>query len=61
MDVPYTYWRDGDYFIGYINEFPDYKTQGSSENELQNNLKDIYKDLTLGLIPFARRQAVLHI
>lgn len=63
MKVPYTYWKDGDYFIGYINEYPDYETQGTSESELVDNLKDIYHDLAAGLVPGVRHQiqAVLDI
>ena len=28
--VSFTYWVDGDYYIGYLNDFPDYWTQGIS-------------------------------
>ncbi len=41
----YTYWKEGDFWFGYLNEFPDYRTQGKSMNDLQNHLLDLYLDL----------------
>ncbi len=38
-------------WLGYIEEFPDYQTQGVSLEELKDNLKDLYSDLTGGAIP----------
>jgi predicted RNase H-like HicB family nuclease len=26
----YVYWRDGNYWLGYFEDFPDYLTQGES-------------------------------
>ena len=51
----YVYWRDEDMWLGYLEEFPDYMTQGESLDELRDNLKDIYKELTSGSIPCVRR------
>ena len=47
-NVRYVYWQDGEMWIGYLEEYPDYMTQGESVEELQENLKDIYEDLTGG-------------
>jgi len=33
-------------WLGYIEEFPDYMTQGKTLEELQENLRDIYQDLS---------------
>lgn len=46
-------------WIGYLEEFPDYLTQGESLAELENNLRDLYKDLTSGEIPGIRRVSEL--
>lgn len=48
-------------WLGYIEEFPDYMTQGETLEQLQENLKDIYDDLTGGKIPGVRRVAELRI
>lgn len=42
----YVYWKNDDMCIGYLEEYPDYMTQGEDLNELKDNLKDIYKDLS---------------
>lgn len=48
-------------FIGYLEEFPDYMTQGISLEELNENLRDIYDELTSGSIPAVRHVAELRI
>ena len=59
--VGFTYWKDGDMWLGYLDEFPDYMTQGVSVDDLKEHLLDLYKDLSSGLIPSARRHAELQI
>ncbi len=53
--VKYTYWKDGEFFIGFLNEYPDYQTQGMSKEELIENLKDLLLDLGSGQIPYIRK------
>jgi predicted RNase H-like HicB family nuclease len=57
----FTYWQDGEMWLGYLEDYPDYWTQGESETELRENLLDLYKDLSGGLIPNVRRVAELEI
>ena len=54
----YVYWQEEDMWLGYLEEFPDYWTQGESREELQENLKDIFQELTSGNIPGVRRVAL---
>jgi predicted RNase H-like HicB family nuclease len=49
------YWKDGEFWLGYLQDFPDYQTQGESLEELKENLKDIFIDLTSGQIPSVRK------
>ena len=44
-EINYTFWKDDTFFLGYLNEYPDYLTQGTTKEELQENLKDLFKDL----------------
>ena len=37
----YTYWQDENMWLGYLDDYPDYMTQGTSIEELQENLLDI--------------------
>ena len=55
----YIYWQDGPQWLGYFEEYPDYMTQGESLDDLQEHLKDLYRDLTSGEIPGVRRVAEL--
>lgn len=48
-------WQEDDAWLGYLQEFPDYWTQGDSLDGVREHLKDLYKDLSGGLIPGARR------
>ena len=45
-----TYWQDKEFWIGYINEYPEYLTQGLSLEELIENLNDIYNDVKNDLV-----------
>lgn len=42
----YVHWQDGEMWLGYFEEFPDYLTQGETIEELKENLRDLYPDLT---------------
>jgi hypothetical protein len=57
----YVHWQDGEMWLGYLEEFPDYLTQGESLAELEENLRDLYRDLTSGEVPGVRRIAELSI
>jgi predicted RNase H-like HicB family nuclease len=51
----YVYWQEDDAWLGYLEEYPDYWTQGDSLDDLLAHLKDLYLDLTSGQIPGIRR------
>jgi len=59
--VKFVYWRDGKWWLGYLEEYPDYMTQGESLEELKENLKDLYKELSSGEIPCVRKVAELEV
>jgi predicted RNase H-like HicB family nuclease len=59
--IRYVYWQDEDMWLGHLEEFPDYITQGHTLRELQENLKDLYGELTSGQIPGVRRLGELQI
>jgi predicted RNase H-like HicB family nuclease len=59
--IRYTFWQDGEAWLGYLEAFPDYMTQGSSLADLEEHLRDLHKDLTGGLIPCVRKVAELEV
>lgn len=59
--IRYVYWQDEGMWFGYLEEFPDYWTQAESKEELEDNLRDIYQELTSGTIPCVRRVAEMEV
>ena len=49
--MKYVYYQEDGYSVGFLEEFPDYRTQGATIDELKRNLVEIYNDLTSGEIP----------
>jgi hypothetical protein len=48
-------WQEDESWIGFLQEYPDYWTQGTSLDDLKEHLKDLHTDLSSGVIPGARR------
>lgn len=57
----YTFWQDGPFWIGYLDDYPDYWTQGESEADLKEHLRDLFQELSSGVIPNVRRHAELEL
>lgn len=53
--LKFTYWKDGEYYLGFLNDYPEYQTQGMSKQELVGNLKDLLVDLESGEVPYIRK------
>ena len=51
--VRFVYWKDDDMWMGCLEGYPDYMTQGATFQELKENLKDIHHDLVRGHVPIA--------
>lgn len=48
----YRFWRDCEFFVGHLQDYPYYETQAYSEQELVENLRDLLKDIESGEIPY---------
>jgi len=53
--VKIVYWQDGDFWIGYLQDYPDYLTQGETLEDLKEHLRDLYDDIAGGHIPGIRK------
>ena len=53
--LQFTYWQDGEFFLGFLNDYPDCQTQTYLKEELVENLKDLLKDLESGEVPFIKK------
>jgi len=38
------YWQEEEFWIGYLEEYPDYMTQGTRLEGLKKYISDLYKD-----------------
>ena len=47
-------WEEDGAWIGYLQDHPDYWTQGETLEDLREHLNDLYHDATSGLIPGIR-------
>lgn len=55
----YTYWQDDNMWVGYLDEYKDYMTQGKSLQELKENLISLRQELTQNYIPCVIHHASL--
>jgi predicted RNase H-like HicB family nuclease len=48
-------WEEDGAFLGYLQDYPDYWTQGKTRKDLDEHLKDLYDDITSGEISGIRK------
>jgi hypothetical protein len=53
--VKIVYWEEGGAWLGYLQDYPDYWTQGKTLDDLKEHLRDLYRDITSGEIPGIRK------
>lgn len=53
--VKIVYWEDDGAWIGYLQDYPDYWTQGETLDDLKEHLRDLYQDITGGHITGIRK------
>ena len=46
-NIKFIYYQENGLWVGWLEKYPDYRTQGVTPDELKQNLKDIYDDLYL--------------
>jgi len=57
----FIYYEEEGMLVGWLEEYPDYRTQGETMDELRENLLDLYKELTAGQIPCVHKVGELSI
>ena len=61
MKINIVYKKEKERFIGHIQEYPDYESQGETIDELKANLIEIYTDIQKGLVPDAEAFHLLEV
>ena len=57
----FIFYKEDDMYVGWLEEYPDYRTQGGTLEELKENLIDIYKELNSGHIPYVHKVGELKV
>lgn len=52
--IKYVYWQEDGVWLGYLQDYPDYWTQGETLEDLKDHLKDLHTDLSSGELPGIR-------
>ena len=55
LRAKFVYWKQDEMWLGYLQEYPDYWTQGETLDDLKEHLRDLHADLTSGTIEGIRR------
>lgn len=53
--VKYVHWQEDGGWIGYLQDYPDYWTQGDSLDDLIEHLQGLWSDLEGGKVTGARK------
>ena len=61
MKVSIIYKEEDGWYVGHIQQYPDYESQGKTLEELKKNLLDIYNDIKNGLVPDVKPSKVLEL
>ena len=61
MKINIVYKEEKGWFVGHIQEYPDYESQGKTLEELRGNLIEIYNDIHNGLVPDAEPFQILEV
>jgi len=61
MKINIVYKREKGWFVGHIQEYPEYESQGKTLEELRDNLIEIYDDIKKGLVPDAEPFQIMEI
>jgi predicted RNase H-like HicB family nuclease len=61
MKTQFTFWKERDGCLGYLNDYPDHWTQGESLEDLNAQLKDLYQTFSSEEIPGIRKVEELEV
>jgi hypothetical protein len=61
MKINIVYREEKGWFVGHIQQYPDYESQGKILQELKDNLIEIYEDIRNGLVPDATPFQILEV
>lgn len=57
----FVYWEEDGAWLGFLQDFPDYWTQGETLEDLKEHLRDLFHDISSGEIPGLRKVGELDV
>jgi len=61
MKINIVFKEENGWFVGHIQEYPEFESQGKTLQELKENLLDVYADIQKGLVPDATPSQLLEV
>ena len=61
MELSYSWWMDGNFYLGFIDQYPQYPTQGESLEDLENGLREIYEWIKDGTLVIKEQKGILKV
>jgi hypothetical protein len=61
MELRYSYEMDGDFYVGHLDDYPEYPTQGEGLQDFEEHLLDIYEMIQDGTLEARQRHGVLEV
>ena len=61
MELSYSWWKEDDFYFGYIDEYPQYPTQGESLHDLENGLMEIYGWIKDGTLKIKEQKGIIKV
>lgn len=55
----FVYYQEDGLWVGWLEDYPDYRSQGATLDDLKQALREIYEELTSGDIPHVRKRGEL--
>ena len=53
--IKFIHWEEEGAWIGYLQDYPDYWSQGETLEDLKEHLRDLYRDFTSGQLQGIRK------
>ena len=61
MKLNYTYTMDDGFYVGHLDDYPEYTTQGENLEDFENALREIYSWILDGTLTVKEHKGVLEI
>jgi predicted RNase H-like HicB family nuclease len=61
VELKYTYTMDDGFYVGHLDDYPEFATQGEDLEDFEKNLLDIYEMVRDGTLEAKQHKGVLNV